>query len=60
MTPCSLYTHLVTVYRVVAGLGTVEQTFRTTSDAVELHRASLADQVTRGKAVAFTIAPIAA
>jgi hypothetical protein len=56
----SQYRHLVTVVRVVPGLGNVEQAFRTTDDAVEFHRANLVTQIARGNAVSFTIAPIAA
>jgi hypothetical protein len=55
-----MYRHLVTVVRVVPGLGNIEQAFRTTDDAVEFHRANLIIQIARGNAVSFTIAPIAA
>lgn len=59
-TPCFLYTHLVRVIRVVPGLGELPQEFRTTDDAVEFHRASLAAAVAKRQAVSFTISRIGA
>lgn len=59
-TPCFRYTHLVRVIRAVPGLGELPQEFRTTDDAVELHRASLVVAVAKRQAVSFTITPIEA
>jgi hypothetical protein len=50
------YTHAITYYKMVKGLGWMYSDFRTTEDALKLHLRSLAKQEAKGivRAVSFS------
>lgn len=50
-----MYTHLVKVQRQSKFCGIVSADFRTTADAVEIHRVALAKQQRAGDVVSFEI-----
>ncbi len=56
-----MYTHLITFERCVESLGGIwcEGKFRTTADAVELHRKTLAERCATGEVRNVYITPIA-
>lgn len=51
------YTHLVKFVRIHAGVARVRGQYRTTSDAVEIHRKALQQGIDSGRFESFSIEP---